>query len=137
MRCAHWLPFCSVTLVLAGCVAVPPTGPSVLALPTAGKNLAVFSQDDSSCRGYAQLQSGGRRSAAGHDTQHCRRFRPPGGSAAGASYGSMTTAELQQRYDISYAQCMTARGNTVGPPMYVEDYDTYAYTYPYWADYGP
>lgn len=59
MRCAHWLPFCSVTLVLAGCVAVPPTGPSVLALPTAGKNLAVFSQDDSSCRGYAQLQSGG------------------------------------------------------------------------------
>jgi hypothetical protein len=49
----------------------------------------------------------------------------------------MSTAELQQRYDIAYAQCMTAQGNTVQPPLYGWDYGAYAYPYPDWLYYDP
>jgi len=39
---------------LTGCVAPPPSGPSVLALPGANKSLAQFQTDDAGCRTYAQ-----------------------------------------------------------------------------------
>ncbi len=37
------------------------------------------------------------------------------GSAAGASTASMTATELQHQYDVTYAQCMAAKGNNVPP----------------------
>lgn len=45
-------------LVLAGCAVAPPTGPSVMSLPAAGKNLTQFQQEDATCRQYAQAQIG-------------------------------------------------------------------------------
>lgn len=59
------------------------------------------------------------------------------GSALGASYGSLSTAELQQHYDVAYAQCMAARGNTVQPLTLGWAYRPYAYPYPDWAYYSP
>src|SRR5262249_34034769 len=36
------------------CAAVPPSGPTVMALPAQGKTFAQFQQEDLSCRNYAQ-----------------------------------------------------------------------------------
>lgn len=59
------------------------------------------------------------------------------GSALGASSGSMSTAELQRRYDIAFAQCMAAHGNTVQPLTFDWPYRSYAYAYPDWGSYTP
>lgn len=40
-------------LALGGCAVQPPTGPTVMALPSAGKSLQNFQRDDYDCRGYA------------------------------------------------------------------------------------
>ncbi len=168
LRSAHFLRRFVVTLTLAACSATPPTGPSVLAPPPAGEDLAQFSLDDGYCRAYAQLQSGGsapqqpesRKTAtgavvgsgvgaatgaltgaavgqAGAGAAIGAGSGLPVGSAVGASYASMSTAELQQRYDLAYAQCMAARGNTVQPPTFAWGYGSYAYPYLDWGYYSP
>jgi outer membrane lipoprotein SlyB len=56
------------------------------------------------------------------------------GGATGLSAAQTSSYSLQRRYDIGYAQCMTARGENVQPPP------TYAYagySYPYSYPYGP
>jgi hypothetical protein len=45
--------------LLAACAAVPPSGPTVLALPAEGKDLARFQGEDASCRSYATASIGG------------------------------------------------------------------------------
>jgi hypothetical protein len=57
------------------------------------------------------------------------------GSAVGASNAAYSAGSLQQRYDITYAQCMVARGNTVQqmPYAYAAPYPAYGYR----AYYGP
>ena len=60
------------------------------------------------------------------------------GTVLGANNAAgVTQAELQQRYDIAYTQCMYAYGNSVQspPPAYAGyGYPAYGYGYPY---YGP
>jgi hypothetical protein len=46
-------------LALSACAVAPPSGPSVMALPAAGKSFDAFQQDDYTCRGYATQQTGG------------------------------------------------------------------------------
>lgn len=41
-------------LLLAGCAAPTPTGPTITAVPPAGKSLTLFQNDDYTCRNYAQ-----------------------------------------------------------------------------------
>jgi hypothetical protein len=41
-------------LLVAGCAAPTPTGPTITAVPPAGKSLTLFQNDDYSCRNYAQ-----------------------------------------------------------------------------------
>ena len=60
------------------------------------------------------------------------------GSAIGANGAAASQGGLQQNYDVSYAQCMTAAGNQVPPPggPVVAGYPGYpgypgAYPYPY------
>ncbi|MGE5146834.1 MAG: glycine zipper family protein [Candidatus Eiseniibacteriota bacterium] len=48
----------AVPLALGACAAVPPTGPSAMVLPAAGKSFDEFKQDDAVCRQYAQQQIG-------------------------------------------------------------------------------
>ena len=71
------------------------------------------------------------------------------GSAVGANNAAIAGGSVQQAYDISYAQCMTASGNTVqAPPAgygyggypYASGYPApypYGYSAPYPAYYGP
>ena len=46
-------------LALSACAVAPPSGPSVMALPPAGKSFEAFQQDDGTCRGWATQQTGG------------------------------------------------------------------------------
>lgn len=79
-----------IPIVLAACTVAPPTGPSVLALPPEGKDLARFQAEDAYCRSYASAQIGyGSPAQAG--TQSAVGSAAVGtalGAAAGALIGS-------------------------------------------------
>jgi hypothetical protein len=77
-------------LILAGCAAAPPTGPSVLALPAKDKTFADFQQDDGSCRQYASALTG-NASPADAAQQSAINSAAAGtvvGAAAGAAIGA-------------------------------------------------
>jgi hypothetical protein len=44
---------------LGACAVAPPQGPTVVAMPGRGKDMAAFQQDDWACRQYAFSQTGG------------------------------------------------------------------------------
>jgi Glycine-zipper domain len=78
------------TLVLGACGVAPPAGPTVLALPPAGKDLAQFQRDDATCRGYAQQQFayGSPQQAANQSAAGSAAIGTAVGSAAGAASGA-------------------------------------------------
>lgn len=45
-------------LALGACTVAPPTGPTIFALPSKGKDMAQFQNDDATCRNYAAAQIG-------------------------------------------------------------------------------
>jgi hypothetical protein len=97
-----------------GACAVPtPTGPGVVALPSRGKDLSIFQQEDAGCRSYASQQISA--------PQPVNNGYTPG-----------TTA--QQHYDIAYTQCMYSKGNSVHASAPLIGGAVFAYDYPY---YGP
>jgi uncharacterized protein YcfJ len=125
-------------LALGACATVPPSGPSVLALPGKDKSFAQFRGDDFACREYAGSRTGvtprqasvnsGVKSAAigtavgavagaligGH--QGAGVGAGTGllvGSVAGAGAAQSSSYSLQRRYDIAYTQCMVAKGDKV------------------------
>ena len=130
-------------LLLAGCVVLPPAGPSVQALPGSRLSFDQFQFDDASCRQYALAQIGGRsstdaaqESAAASAVAGTAIGAAAGaalggnsqGAAVGAGIGLLTGAmagwgaseasyyAAQRRYDGAYYQCMYARGHRV--PVY-------------------
>jgi hypothetical protein len=140
-----------VVIGILGACAVVPTGPSVMVLPGMGKPFDQFQVDDMLCRQYAQTQTGvppgeaGRRStintaalgtllgagagaaigaAAGDAGVGAAIGAGSGllfGTASGAEAGAGASRSLQWRYDVSYMQCMYAKGNqlpgTEPPPQ--------------------
>ncbi len=62
MRCARFLLPLGAAITgaigLAGCAVAPPPGPSVLAVPGAGKDFQAFQQDDLLCRQFATARTG-------------------------------------------------------------------------------
>jgi len=124
--------------ILVACVSLP-SGPSVMTLPGSGKSFEQFRYDDYDCRRYAYEQVGGitpRQSAqasgvksaaigAGLGAAAGAAIAGGGGAAIGAGTGLLaggragsgtasTSAYVnQQRYDISYIQCMYAKGHRV------------------------
>jgi hypothetical protein len=128
--------------VVSACATVP-TGPSVMVLPGAGKPFDQFQLDDLVCRQYAQQQIGvapgqaatqsavntavlgtaigaAAGAAIGAATGHPGVGAAVGaggglltGTAAGAQAGAVSSGALQERYDISYVQCMYAKGDQV------------------------
>src|SRR5882672_1249077 len=50
-------------LALSACAVAPPSGPRVMALPSAGKDFGTFQQEDAMCRQFASDQSGGNAGA--------------------------------------------------------------------------
>jgi hypothetical protein len=78
------------TLAFGGCAVAPPAGPTVLALPPAGKDLAQFQRDDATCRGYAQQQIGygSPQQAANQSAVGSAVAGTAVGAAAGAAIGA-------------------------------------------------
>jgi hypothetical protein len=128
--------------LLTGCTTMP-TGPSVMVLPGQGVSFAQFRTDDYQCRQFAFAQIGGTNANAapnnsavataatatavgtaagaliGGSNEGAEVGAGSGllvGSAMGANASQQSTEALQQRYDMSYIQCMYAKGNQV--PIY-------------------
>jgi len=82
----------AATLGVAACAAVPPAGPTVLALPPQGKDFASFQREDAFCQQTAGQQSGlGNASqVAGNSTVGGAGLGALGGAAVGALIGSVT-----------------------------------------------
>jgi hypothetical protein len=125
-------------LTLAACTTLP-TGPSVMALPGAGKTFDQFRLDDIDCRQYAAYQIGGTdaNNAAAESTLRSAALGTAVGAVAGAAMGGHEGAGTgagagllmgtlvgsetgrqsaygaQARYDNAYIQCMYAKGEQV------------------------
>jgi len=123
-------------IALAGC-AVVPSGPSVRVMPAPGKPFEVFVAEDQYCQSYARqtqgtsTQEAANTSAVGSAVVGTAVGAAAGaliggngrsagtgaglgllvGSAAGAGESSRSGYSAQRRYDISYEQCMYAKGN--------------------------
>lgn len=129
----------AAVLLLGACATLPPSGPSVMVLPGSSKNFDQFRADDYECRNFASTQLGGataenaqvdsavksaavgtavgavagaiigghRGAAAGAGTGLIV------GSAAGAGAAQSSAGTMQRRYDMSYVQCMYAKGHQV------------------------
>lgn len=79
-----------VALGLGGCAAPPPTGPSVVALPPAGKDFQRFRQEDAFCRDEAFRSIGGPAAGQPGNTQALgtAALATGVGAAAGALIGA-------------------------------------------------
>ncbi len=154
----------AMLVLLAGC-ATQPVGPTVAVMPAANKNFDTFQQDQSVCTGYASQQVGGQAQAANNQavggailgTALGAGLGAAAGGGVGAAIGAASGAvvgtgmgagysggsgyQIQQRYNIAYAQCMAAHGNKV--PTQQAAYSPPApayypgYAYPYAPGYYP
>jgi Glycine-zipper domain len=128
--------------LLTGCATVP-HGPSVMVLPGSSKSFEQFQADDAVCRQWASQQVGTTAQktatestvggavigtvvgAAAGAALGAAAGNPAigaaagagvgllGGTAVGASRGDAYGGSVQRRYDMSYTQCMYAKGNQV------------------------
>jgi len=129
-------------LLLVGCVTMP-QGPSVMVLPTPGKPLELFEDEDAECRAWARWRIGmspqeiadqntvaagaagtavgamvgaAIGAASGNASEGALIGAGTGmllGASSGAEAGAYYGAEAQRRYDIAYQQCMYAQGNVL------------------------
>ncbi|MFN8626020.1 MAG: glycine zipper family protein [Candidatus Binatia bacterium] len=144
MKYGHYSSILALSL-LAGCVTVP-TGPSVMVLPGSGKDFTQFQYDDAVCRQWALQQTGTTTNkaatesavtsaavgtvvgaaagaaigaAAGDPAMGAAAGSGVGlfgGTAAGVDQAGGSQYEVQRRYDMSYIQCMYAKGHQVPVP---------------------
>ena len=140
-------------VLLAGCATVP-TGPSVMVLPGNGKDFDHFQTDVAVCRQWAAQQTGTTTKRASTESTVSGAaigtvLGAAAGAAVGAAAGSPATgaavgagvgllggtavgasnaegahASVQHRYDMTYMQCMYAKGNQI--PMARGSVPTYA-----------
>lgn len=127
-----------LSIMLAACVSLP-TGPSIMVLPGSSKSFEQFRYDDYECRRYAYEQVGGVTAGEASTTSGMESavVGTGLGAAAGAALGGGEGAAIgagtgllaggltgagasrssayanQYRYDISYIQCMYAKGHRV------------------------
>ncbi len=87
-------PFAAAMLpvALAACAVAPPTGPTVMALPKPGSNLADFQRQDMACRNYASSAIGNLSpaQAANQSAVGSAVVGTAIGAAAGAAIGSVS-----------------------------------------------
>lgn len=142
---------CAVAgLGLGACAIPPPSGPSITALPPAGKDFAQFQREDFACQqtAFHAIGGGGPQVAANQAALGSAVVGTAlgatagallgaasgnagagaavgagvgllGGSAVGAGQAQAGSFGLQRRYDVVYAQCMAAAGNTIQEPRAV------------------
>ncbi len=129
-------------VLLAGCATVP-SGPSVMVLPGTGKSFEQFQTDDLVCRQWAAQHTGitpsqasatstiggaaiGTVVGAAAGTALGAAAGSPatgaavgagvgllGGTAAGAGRAEGSGYAVQRRYDMTYMQCMYAKGHQI------------------------
>ena len=158
-------------VALSGCAVAPPPGPSVMVMPGQGKSFEAFQADDAACRQFATQQTGIAPADAANQSLVSSAAvgtvlgaatgaaigaavgNPAAGAAIGAGSGlalgaasgagaaQYSGASVQQRYDIGYVQCMSAKGESVPQmqtayapqPAYAPAPAAYAYpAYPYY-----
>ena len=126
----------AAAISLTACVA-PPLGPTIPSSPGANKSFDAFAADQAFCQQYAASQTAPAAYAANNQAVGGAILttalgaalggaigggRGAGiGAASGAALGTVAGASgsgfaqmsLQQQYDVMYAQCMNAHGNTV------------------------
>jgi hypothetical protein len=151
-RCARLIGALGGIALVTACTIPPPSGPTVMAIPPPGKNLAVFQQEDVQCRSYAAATIGalppGRATspAAASAASNATPAEPgatiggaagyAGTIAAGATYAASSAYDVQTRYDIGYTQCIYSSGNAI-LPMPASAYGDYAFAgeeYPWYGD---
>lgn len=155
------------TIGLSACTIAPPRGPSVVALPPAGKDFAQFQREDGFCQQMAMNSLGLNSEQApaqaavgsaaigtaigavaggliGAATGNAGAGAAIGagtglvaGSAVGVGAAQNTNLSLQGRYDVTYAQCMSSYGNSVQPLQVNVPVPVYAPVYPYAPYFGP
>jgi len=127
-----------LTLLVAGCTTMP-SGPSMMVLPGSNKSFDQFRADDMECRNYALASIGGVTpgQAATQSGVSSAVVGTVIGAAAGAAIGGHEGAAVgagtglvvgglagtgtaqvsgyqqQHYYDLSYIQCMYAKGHQV------------------------
>ena len=125
-------------VLLPACTSMP-AGPSMMALPGAGRSFEQFRHDDYACRQFADQQTGGMapNRASVSSGIGSAAVAAALGAAAGAAFGGGRGAAVgagtglllgglagthsasasghasQQRYDMGYTQCMYAKGHQV------------------------
>ena len=84
------LPAAVVALALGGCAVLPPSGPSMVALPRSGEPLGQFQQDDYACRDYANRSTDPNAAAQAATTNsvNSAALGTLGGAAVGALIGA-------------------------------------------------
>jgi len=137
----HVLPV-AVGLLMTACATVP-AGPSVMVLPGNGKSFEQFQADDAVCRQWAAQQTGTTTkrattesavsgaaigtvlgAAAGAVVGAVAKSPATGaavgagagllgGAAVGGSNAQAAGTQVQHRYDMTYMQCMYAKGNQI------------------------
>jgi hypothetical protein len=129
-------------LLMTACATIP-TGPSVMVLPANGKSFEQFQADDAVCRQWSLQQTGmtNKQASIGNTVSGAAVGTAVGaaagaaigaaagspatgaavgagvgllgGTAVGASAGSNAQDSVQRRYDMTYMQCMYAKGNQI------------------------
>jgi len=139
-------------LALGGCVSVP-TGPSVMTMPGKGKSYEAFRADQQLCQQYAQDAIGPQAGQTQNNTVNSAAVGTAVGAVAGALIGAASghagegaaigggggllvggaagsnaaasgNYSMQQRYDMTFTQCMYSKGNQVQTQQ--SDYGSYA-----------
>jgi OmpA family protein len=138
----RWMRLLILVPLLGACATVP-TGPTVMVLPGAGKSFEEFQADDGLCRQWAFQQTGttpgeaatgsgvasaavGTALGAAAGAAIGAAAGGPGigaavgagsglllGSAAGVNGAQYSGYQVQRRYDMTYQQCMYAKGNQI------------------------
>jgi len=141
-RSASIVTVVGVGLLMTACATVP-TGPSVMVLPANGKSFEQFQADDAVCRQWSLQQTGmtTKQASVGNTVSGAAIGTAVGaaagaaigaaagspatgaavgagagllgGTAIGASAGSSSQDTVQRRYDMTYMQCMYAKGNQI------------------------
>ncbi len=145
----------SASLLLTACATVP-SGPSVMVLPGDGKSFEQFQAEDAVCRQWALQQTGTTPNQAGAASTvtgaavgtvvgaglgaaiGAASGSPATGAAVGAGVGLLggtavgagnaygAGLSVQRRYDITYMQCMYAKGNQIPVPRAPRGYTSTA-----------
>ncbi len=134
MKVAHALALLGVNLAVSACVAGPPPGPIGVVAPGKDKSQAAFQQDQTVCQQHAVAQTG-----YGNPSQNPADHLPADGTLPGSGGGSAAAAVssgTEPPGEVSYLQCMAARGDIVQLASTGGYYGGYSYAYPYPYGYG-